>query len=136
MEAAIAEEREKVQAAERERDERIAKTPPFVDLGDTVNFTDENGWKQGIWKIRVEGLDEFEITPFGASEALQLDGKVREIRQYYNDTLHGIYKSYDMFNNFRMCVKGKYIMGKKDGLWEYPCIREDSTFESVYDIEW
>ena len=78
-----AEQKEK----ERAYQERLAKIPPFIGLGDTLNYTDENGWKQGIWEFRVEGLDQFNITPAGKTEALQLDGNVQEIRQYFNDTL-------------------------------------------------
>lgn len=131
-----AEELKREQAAEQAYAEYLAQIPPFVDLGDTLNFTDENGWKQGIWKYRVKRMDEFNVTPPGGTKPLQLDGKVQEVRQYYNDTLHGIFKTYDVFNNSRLCVKGRYVMGIKDGKWEYPCIHKDSIFDSVYDVDW
>ena len=128
-------EAEKLKEKKRAREERLAKIPPFVDLGDTLNYTDENGWKQGIWEYRGDGLKKVKIIPVRKSEGLQLDGTVQMVRQYYNDTLHGIFESYKMCDDFGLCIKGTYILGKKDGQWEFPCQGKDSIFESVYDVD-
>lgn len=126
-------EKEELELEKAERQARIAAIPGFVDLGDTLNYTDENDLRQGIWEERAEGLDEFSITPMGESEPLKLDGMVMCRMQYRNDTLHGFYQSYDIFNGGRLCAQGLYIMGEKDGEWKYPCASSDTMHESVYD---
>ncbi len=110
-------EAERQKEKERAREERLARIPPFVDLGDTLNYTDEKGWKQGIWEYRGDGWKKVKITPVLKSENRQLEGTVQMVRQYYNDTLHGIYESYRISGDFELCIKGTFILGKRDGLW-------------------
>lgn len=81
-----------------------------VYMGDTVNYMDATGLKQGIW---LAWYDDY--------------GTLKTQRQYRNDTLHGIYVDHDSTGN--VIVDGKYYLGNKTGDWVY--YSTDGTVDST-----
>lgn len=71
-----------------------------VYMGDTVNYMDENGLKQGVW------LDWH-----------QQGGNMYWERFYVNDTLHGFYTKYYADGNIK--EYGEYNWGERSGHWDY-----------------
>lgn len=71
----------------------------------TVNMTDENGLKQGIWleDDKEEGGSVYSIT---------------KEYNFKNDTLHGYYLEYKTKSDDTL-IYGQYVEGKKQGQWKY-----------------
>lgn len=78
-----------------------------INLEGKINYTDEKGLKQGKWIIQG------------------LKGKIIEIKNYKNDTLHGLHQYFE-----GITLTGNYIMGKKDG-YQYAYYKYPNSVLSV-----
>lgn len=82
--------------------------------GDTVNYRDKNGLRQGIW------LDWYDSGLY----------EIKNEREYRNDTLNGIYIDYH--DNGRYKITGEYAMGQAVGTWTF--YDENGTLDSTYTL--
>ena len=75
---------------------------PINDLQiDSVNMTDEKGFKQGLWQ-----------------EDDTINDRVKKEYNYRNDTLDGYYLEYKTASSDTL-ILGQYHHGLKDGKWIY-----------------
>lgn len=91
---------------------------------DTINRTDEQGRKQGVWKKtypqntvhRYEGQFK-DDQPYGTFKYYYKDGTLKTIMEYSNSGV--LARTVTFWENGRVMSKGNYINQKKDSTWIY-----------------
>lgn len=107
----------------------------ILSAQNTINQTDEKGFKQGKWVVKdKQGIIKYKgqfnnDVPYGEFTYYYKSGSVKAISRIFNDGQSSYTKTFH--KNGNMLAEGKYVNRKKDSVWNYYANDKDKRLVAV-----